>query len=125
MIAAITVMKVLLSGPLSTKCDAAEMLPLLERYEIQVLLQAGFGPNDVAKRPGVCVDSVERVRGEPGVAHVDDTAERRSRRIGRPSKASLFADRVSQWLEEEPELPTQELLRRAIEQGDVGHMSAF
>jgi transposase len=125
MITAIAVMMVLMSGPRSTKCDAAEMLPLLKRHEIQVLLQAGFGPSDVAKRAGVSVDSVERVRDEPGVAHVDDAAERRSRRIGRPSKASRFADSVRQWLEEESEVPTQELLRRAIEQGYTGHKSAF
>lgn len=57
--------------------------------------------------------------------HVDDTAERRRRRIGRPSKAERFAEDVRRWLDEEPDLPTQELLRRAKGRGYTGGKSAF
>ena len=51
----------------------------------------------------------------PPVDHVDDAAERRKRGIGRPSKTRSFADAIRDWLEKEPDLPTQELLRRALD----------
>jgi transposase len=105
--------------------EMAEMLPLLKRHEIQVLLSVDMPPALVAERVGVSVDTVERVRREDTVSHVDDGAERRRRGIGRPSKASPFVDVVRQWLEEAPETPTQELLRRAKERGYGGKKSAF
>jgi transposase len=105
--------------------QAGEMLPLLKRHEIQVLLRAGHAQKDTARRVGVSVDTVARVQREEEVLHVDDAASRRDRRIGRPSKATLFAPRVVEWLRETPDLPTQELLRRATEAGYTGHKSAF
>jgi transposase len=104
---------------------AGEMLPLLKRHEIQVLLRAGFAPTDVARRTGASDDTVRRVRDEDAVEHVDDAAEHRARHIGRPSKTAAFADKIADWLREEPELPTQELLRRATEAGYSGHKTAF
>lgn len=105
--------------------SVGEMLPLLKRHEIQVLLGAGFAPGDVAKRTGTSVDTVRRVRREDEVEHTDDRAERKERRVGRPSKAAPFGQRVSKWLEDEPTLPTQELLRRAKEHGYEGSKTAF
>jgi transposase len=105
--------------------QAVEMLPLLKRHEIQVLLRAGHSQRDVAERTGASLDTVSRVMREDEVDAVDDAAERRKRRIGRPSKATPFAPRVSEWLTQEPELPTQELLRRAKEIGYTGHKTAF
>lgn len=125
MIAAMAVMMVLMAGPRTTQCEAGEMLPLLKRHEIQVLLQAGFSQTSVAERAGVSVDTVGRVANEAPVSHVDDAAERRERGVGRPSKAAPFADRVKAWLAEQSDLPTQELLRRAIDAGYRGHKSAF
>lgn len=104
---------------------AAEMLPLLKRHEIQVLLRAGHSQRDVAERTGVSVDTVVRVKREAEVTGADDRAERRERRIGRPSKATPFTDSVRAWLTETPTLPTQELLRRATEAGYSGHKTAF
>jgi transposase len=101
------------------------MIPLLLRHEIQVLLRAGHAQADVAARVGVSVRTVRRVITEAAVTHVDDAAERRVRSVGRPSKATLFADRVQAWLSETPGLPTQELLRRAGEAGYTGHKTAF
>src|SRR5512143_1664602 len=95
--------------------QAEEMLPLLKRHEIQVLLRAGHGPMDVAARTGASIDTVRRVKREDDVTSADDAVERRVRKIGRPSKAAAYASRVSTWLAEEPDLPTQELLRRASE----------
>lgn len=106
-------------------CETGDMLPLLKRHEIQVLLSAGFGPQDVAERAGVSRATVQRIRREESVTHVDDSAERRTRRIGRPPKAVAFAEPVRKWLTTEPELPTQELLRRATDAGFAGAKSAF
>ena len=100
-------------------------MPLLKRHEIQVLLRAGHSYRDAAARVGVSVDTVARVKREDEVLLVDDAMERRERRIGRPSKATLFGPKVAEWLAEEPDLPTQELLRRATEAGYSGHKSAF
>lgn len=105
--------------------DAGDMLPLLKRHEIQVLLSVDLPLTTIAERAGVSLATVKRVRSETPVEHVDDSAERRRRRIGRPSKAERFADDVRQWLAEEPDLPTQELLRRAKERGYDGGKSAF
>ena len=104
---------------------AVEMLPLLKRHEIQVLLRAGLSKADVATRAGVSVDTVSRVKREDDVVHVDDASAHRERRIGRPSKATPFAEPVRAWLAEAPALPTQELLRRATEAGYDGHKTAF
>lgn len=105
--------------------DAGEMIPLLRRHEIQVLLRAGHSQQDVADRASVSIDTVRRVQLETDVVHVDDATERRSRGVGRPSKAAPFAARVLGWLAETSDLPTHELLRRAKEVGYDGNKTAF
>jgi len=105
--------------------QAEEMLPLLKRHEIQVLLRAGHSQRDVAERTATSLDTVRRVKREEDVTSADDASARRERQIGRPSKASPYATRVAEWLKEEPELPTQELLRRATDAGYTGHKTAF
>lgn len=94
----IAMIAVMMFGTMATigggRCDAGEMLPLLKRHEIQVLLSVGIPLVQIAERVGVSIDTVERVRKEPEVTHVDDAAERRHRRIGRPPKATQFAERV-------------------------------
>lgn len=113
-------------GPRAPKsCDEGEMLPLLKRHEIQVLLNAGFTKSDVAGRSGTSVATVKRVAAEMDVEHTDDRAHRRERRIGRPSTSAAFADSVTGWLKDDPDLPTQELLRRARDAGYDGGKSAF
>lgn len=107
------------------RMHAEEMLPPLKRHEIQVLLRAGHSQADVATRTGASVDTVRRVKREAHVAQVDDVVARRERKVGRPSKATPFALQVAEWLAEDPELPTQELLRRAMEAGYSGHKTAF
>jgi transposase len=109
----------------SVKCNPLEMLSQLKRHEIQVLLKAGFAVKDVAERSGTSVDTVRRVRSEESVEHTDDKAARAKRGIGRPSKAAPFAKPISGWLASEPELPTQELLRRAKEAGYSGSKTAL
>jgi transposase len=101
------------------------MLPLLQRHEIQVLLRAGHSQRDVASRLKVSIDTVRRVKRETAVSEVDDQAERRVRGVGRPSKTSKFTEKVCGWLKQDPELPTQELLRRAKADGYSGNKTAF
>lgn len=105
--------------------DQGDMLSQLTRHEIQVLLHAGFTPADVAKPAQVSDDSVRRIQEEIAVEHTDDAAARAQRRIGRPSNAAKVADKVKEWLEADPDLPTQELLRRAKESGYAGKKTAF
>jgi transposase len=109
----------------SKQAHAGEMLPLLKRHAIQVLLAAGHSHADVAARTSVSLDTVARVKREAEVTAVDDAQVRRERQIGRPSKSADFVERVRGWLAEAPDLPTQELLRRATEAGYTGHKSAF
>jgi transposase len=108
-----------------TMWEAGEMIPLLLRHEIQVLLRAGHCQRDVAERASVSIDTVQRVKREDEVTRVDDAAERGARRVGRPSKARPFVAQVLAWLAEAPDLPTQELLRRAKEAGYDGNKTAF
>src|SRR5262245_64576741 len=85
--------------------NEGEMIPLLKRHEIQVLLKTGFSVADVAKRSSTSIDTVKRVRKEAAVESTDDRAHRAKQRVGRPSKAAPYADRVSAWLKAEPDLP--------------------
>ena len=102
-----------------------EMVPQLLRYEIQILLREGFGVKYVAERTSTSVATVRRVRDEEPIHDTDNAAERRKRRIGRPSKAAPFTEKIAEWMLEAPELPTLELLRRAKENGYTGGKSAF
>lgn len=106
-------------------CEPSEMLSQLKRHEVQVLLRAGFSQADVASRASVSPDSVRRIAREIEVTHTDDAAARRARQIGRPSKASPYTQALTDWLADEPELPTQELFRRAKERGYDGAKSAL
>ena len=83
-------------------CDEGDMIPQLKRHEIQVLLDAGFTPTDVAKRSGTSLDTVRRVRNEAPVTDTDDAVHRKEHRVGRPSKAAPFTVRVATWLAKEP-----------------------
>src|SRR5690349_9738779 len=97
----------------SPKYEPGEMISQLKRHEIQVLLKAGFAVSDVAERSGTSVDTVRRIRAEAPVRHTDDRAAVAERRVGRPSKAAPFTSKIKGWLADDPELPTQELLRRS------------
>ncbi|MFO0737543.1 MAG: IS21 family transposase [Labilithrix sp.] len=107
------------------RMQIGEMIPMLLRHEIQVLVRAGHEQMDVAKRTGVSVRTIRRVLAEDEVEHADDRVACSERKVGRPSTATPFAPKVTAWLQAEPELPTQELLRRAKEAGYDGRKTAF
>ena len=113
------------TGIMPRRPHDSEMLSLLERHKIQVLLEAGHAQRDVAERTGASLKTVQRVAQEQAVVHVDDEREAKRRRIGRPSTTVPIAEDVQAWLASEPQVPTQQLLRRAKAKGYGGAKSAF
>ena len=98
---------------------------MLKRHEVEILLRAGHAKAEVARLAGVSVRSVKRIAGEPSVVQVDDGAEREKRRIGRPSTVENFRKLVSGIVEEKPELPSLEILRRVKQAGYGGGKTAL
>src|ERR1700746_1888178 len=101
------------------------MLGMLKRHEIEILLKAGHSKAEAARLAGISVGSVKRIAYEAPVVHVDDAAEREKRRIGRPSLVEDFRKPVVKILEEKPDLPSLEILRRVREAGYQGGKTAL
>ena len=97
---------------------------MLKRHEIQTLARAGHSRPEIASLTGASERTIDRVIKEEPVAHLDDAGERRKRKIGRPSKVTPFRERLRKWLEENPTLPTVELLHRLRKAGYKGGKSA-
>ncbi len=98
---------------------------MLKRHEVEILLKAGHGKAEVARLAGVSLCSVKRIAEEVPVIHVDDAAEREKRRIGRPSIVEDFRKPILKILEEKPDLPSLEILRRVHEAGYQGGKTAL
>ena len=98
---------------------------MLKRHEVEILLKASHSKAEVARLAGVSLCSVKRIAEEVPVVHVDDAAEREKRRIGRPSIVEDFRKSVVKILEEKPDLPSLEILRRAREAGYQGGKTAL
>jgi transposase len=98
---------------------------MLKRHEVEILLKAGHSKAEVARLSGVSLRSVNRIAEEAPVVHVDDAAEREKRRIGRPSIVEDFRKPVAKILEETPDLPSLEILRRVREAGYQGGKTAL
>jgi transposase len=98
---------------------------MLKRHEVEILLKAGHPQTEVARLAGVSLCSVKRIAEEAPVVHVDDAAEREKRRIGRPSKVNHFRKFLVAILEEKPDLPSLEILRRVREAGYRGGKTAL
>jgi transposase len=109
-------------APLAGAGQAAPMLPLLTRHDIQVLRQAGVPQERVAAVTGTSVRSVRRIEEESPVVVLDAPAPRGA--VGRPSKAAPFRADVVALLEEEPDMHTLEVLRRVRHKGYSGGKSA-
>jgi transposase len=101
------------------------MLPLLKRFEIQLLRRFRHSQEEIAKFSGVSVSTVHRVEREPDVVDVEDAQVRGSRGIGRPSATAPFRTFVTDLLAAEPDLLSLEVLRRARLRGYEGRKSAF
>ena len=98
---------------------------MLKRHEIKVLLNAGHSRKEVAQLSDVSLRSVKRVSKEGEVQQVDDIAEHRRRRIGRPSLVENFRKWVVDLLQKEPHLKSVEIFRRARLDGYTGRKTAF
>lgn len=101
------------------------MYELLTRHAVQVLLGAGHSQEDVASRCNVSVRTVRRIAEEEVVTDVDDAAERRRRRVGRPSKTEPYRPVIVEILAADPGLMSLEVLRRCREKGYTGRKSAL
>jgi transposase len=101
-----------------------EMIPMIKRHEVQVLLAAGFSHRQVAKKAGVSKRSVTRIAQEPAVQGLDGVGVSGERRVGRPSTVEDFRSALEEWLEEDRDLPTVELLHRLRERGYQGGKTA-
>src|SRR6516162_8010448 len=101
------------------------MLGMLKRHEVEILLKAGHPKTEVARLAGVSLCSVKRIAEETPVVHVDDAAEREKRQIGRPSLVENFRKLIVAILEEKPEVPSLEILRRVREAGYPGGKTAL
>ncbi|HYL11636.1 MAG TPA: IS630 family transposase [Terriglobales bacterium] len=96
------------------------MLGLLKRHEVGILLKAGHKRAEVARLTGVSPSSIQRVAGEAPIEDFNDSAERRKRRIGRPSVVEGFRKIISDTLEKEADLPSFEILRQVRKAGYSG-----
>jgi len=101
------------------------MLGLLKRYEVETLLKAGHKRSEIARVTGISHNSVKRIAGESTIEHFDDTAERRKRRIGRPSTVQGFRNAIRNILEGEPDMPSLDILRHVQKAGYTGGKSAL
>jgi hypothetical protein len=98
---------------------------MLKRHEVEILLKAGHPKSEVTRLAGVSLCLVKRIAEEAAVVHVDDAVEREQRRIGRPSKVHDFRKFIVALLEETPDLPSLEILRRIREAGYRGGKTAL
>jgi transposase len=84
----------------------------MTRHEIQILRAVGMAQAAVAAKTNVSVRSVRRIQGEVPVNDSDTTALIRARGVGRPSIAAAWTDTIADWLREDRELPSGEIVRR-------------
>jgi hypothetical protein len=96
------------------------MLSLATRLMVRNLLRLESCLTRVAQRAGVSLSSVQRIAKEPVIAHLDDTAEHKRRRMGRPSKIEEFRTLVLGILKREPQIKSVEVFRRIRSQGYTG-----
>lgn len=101
------------------------MINLLTRHAIQVLMEAGHTQEEAAALTRASERSVRRIGKEVPVTHVDEAAERRERRIGRPSKTGPFRSFVAELLSDDPALLSLEIVRRCRLRGYAGGKSAM
>ncbi len=84
---------------------------MIDRHKIQTLLGAGHTTQEVARLLGISQRTAQRAANEPPVERWDDAAERKRRRIGRPSKAARVKARLRELILADPDAPPLEHLR--------------
>jgi hypothetical protein len=99
------------------------MLPVLKRYEVQVLRRAGHSQSEVALLTGVSIRAIRRIDREGPAERVGSSSPERQRRLGRPSRVEAFRGSVLEQLAEDPWKPSQEILHRVRTAGYAGSRS--
>ena len=104
------------------------MHDMLKRHQVQVLREAGHTQGDTARLSGISLRSVRRIEEEPSVTSFDTDAERKKRKVGRPSKVEAFRERIIEMFAEEDSdgrpLQSKEIIRRLKTKGYKGGNSA-
>ena len=95
------------------------MLGVNKRREVKTLL-GEHKPSAVARLTGVSLSSVKRIARETDLGLLDDAAERRRRRIGRPSKIRGFRWSITEILNRNPDIRSVEVLARLRLMGYTG-----
>ncbi len=96
------------------------MLGTSARHRIKVLLGSGQPKVQVAWLMGVSLRTVQRIDRESDVMPGDDAAERRRRRIGRPSVVGAYRELILELLETRPDMKSIEILEHARAKGYRG-----
>jgi len=97
---------------------------MLDRVRIWTLREAGHTLKEIAAEVGVGKRSVQRILKEPPITSPESAPTPRSRRVGRPSRVEALRSEVERILEQEPSLPTVEVLSRLRSLGYSGGKSA-
>lgn len=101
----------------------------MTRHSIHVLRAAGHTVEAVSGLTGVSASTVKRVSQEGWVTAMDEAAERKRRRVGRPSKVAAYRDAVAALCKEKDStgrpLQAKEIVRRLVAQGYPGRKSAM
>lgn len=85
------------------------MYDAMKRHEIQILKEAGLSAVQIAKKAGVSVRTVWRI--------LNDSSPTPKDAVGRKKVAEPFSVQVQAILNNEPDLPTVEILHRVKQQG--------
>jgi transposase len=99
------------------------MIGMMTRLEAQILLKAGHTQADIAQRLHISERAVRAIGQEAPVTPEALLAPPPGR--GRPSKVEPFRNQIAALLNEEPELPSLEVVRRMRLQGYDGQKSAM
>jgi len=98
---------------------------MLDRVRIRILRDAGHTLEEIATTVGVAKRSVQAILKEPPITSPESAPTPTSRGVGRPSKVDVFRHDVERILEQEPSLPTVEVLSRLRGLGYTGGKSAI
>jgi len=97
---------------------------MLDRVRIWTLRNGGHTLDEIAEAVGVSKSSVQRVLKEPPITEPESAPTPESRGVGRPSMVEGYQGHVECILNEEPALPTVEILSRLRSLGYDGGKSA-
>lgn len=100
------------------------MLEVRKRRQVKALLRQ-FRPAVVARLTDVSISSVKRIAKEPDILLQDDAAERKRRRIGRPSAVQGYRAAIAKMLERSPEIRSVDVLGHVRLLGYAGGKTAL